>query len=61
MKQKTIKLELTPEEAEVVDNYLFRKVCRLEDADLKESYCYPKLYNAHRKLSNAIKEAKEGN
>jgi hypothetical protein len=54
-----IKIELTEEEAEVVDNYIFKKVCRLEDANLKESYCYPRLYNAHRKLANAIKDSKE--
>jgi hypothetical protein len=54
-----IKIELTEEEAEVVDNYIFKKVCRLEDANLKESYCYPRLYNAHRKLTNAIKDSKE--
>ena len=54
-----IKIELTEEEAEVVDNYLFKKVCRLEDANLRESFCYPRLYSAHRKLSNALKESKE--
>ena len=61
MEQKTISIDLTLEEAEVVDNYIFKKVCRLEDADLRESYCYPRLYNAHRKLSKAIKDAKEEN
>ena len=54
-----IKVELTEEEAEVVDNYIFRKMCRLEDANLKESFCYPRLYNAHRKLSRALKELRE--
>ena len=32
-----IKIELTEEEAEVISNYIFRKVCRLEDAKLEES------------------------
>jgi len=54
-----ISIELTEEEAEVVDNYIFRKACRLEDAGLTESFCYPRLYNTHRKLSRALKAAKE--
>ena len=54
-----IKIELTKEEAEVISNYIFRKVCRLEDADLKDSYCYPRLYSAYRKLSAALKDVKK--
>ena len=54
-----IKIELTEEEAEVISNYIFRKVCRLEDADLKDSYCYPRLYSAYRKLSAALKDVKK--
>lgn len=54
-----IKIELTEEEAEVVSNYIFKKVCRLEDADLKDSYCYPRLYSAYRKLSATLKDAKK--
>ena len=54
-----IKIELTKEEAEVVSNYIFRKVCRLEDANLKDSYCYPRLYSAYRKLSAALKDEKK--
>ena len=55
-----IKIELTKEEAEVISNYIFKKVCRLEDANLKDSYCYPRLYSAYRKLSVALnKEKKE--
>ena len=53
-----IKIELTEEEAEVVSNYLFRKVCRLEEAKLEDSYCYPRLYSTHRKLSNAFNKTK---
>ena len=56
-----IKIELTEEEAEVISNYIFKKVCRLEDANLKDSYCYPRLYSAYHKLSAALKdEKKEG-
>ena len=54
-----IKIELTEEEAEVVSDYIFRKVCRLEDADLKDSYCYPRLYSAYRKLSAALNKDKK--
>lgn len=54
-----IKIELTEEEAEVVGDYIFRKVCRLEDADLKDSYCYPRLYSVYRKLSAALKDVKK--
>ena len=54
-----IKIELTKEEAEVISNYIFRKVCRLEDTNLKDSYCYPRLYSAYRKLSAALKDEKK--
>ena len=54
-----IKIELTKEEAEVVSNYIFKKVCRLEDAKLEDSYCYPRLYSAYHKLSAALKDIKK--
>ena len=55
-----IKIELTEEEAEVISNYIFKKVCRLEDAKLEDSYCYPRLYSAYYKLSAALnKDEKE--
>ena len=54
-----INIKLTEEEAEVVSNYIFRKVCRLEDAKLEDSYCYPRLYGAYRKLSAALKDIKK--
>ena len=54
-----IKIELTEEEAEVVSNYIFRKVCRLEDTKLEDSYCYPRLYGAYRKLSAALNKDKK--
>ena len=54
-----INIKLTEEEAEVISNYIFRKVCRLEDANLKDSYCYPRLYSAYRKLSAALKDIKK--
>ena len=54
-----IKIELTEEEAEVISNYIFKKVCRLEDANLKDSYCYPRLYSAYHKLAAAINKDKK--
>ena len=54
-----IKIELTDEEAEVVGDYIFRKVCRLEDAKLEDSYCYPRLYSAYRKLFAALNKDKK--
>ena len=54
-----IKIELTKDEAEVISNYIFRKVCRLEDAKLEDSYCYPRLYGAYRKLSAALNKDKK--
>ena len=54
-----INIKLTEEEAEVVSNYIFKKVCRLEDANLKESYCYPRLYSVYHKLSVALKDVKK--
>ena len=54
-----IKIELTEEEAEVISNYIFKKVCRLEDAKLEDSYCYPRLYNAYYKLSAALNKDKK--
>ena len=54
-----IKIELTEEEAEVISNYIFKKVCRLEDAKLEDSYCYLRLYSAYHKLSAALNKDKK--
>ena len=54
-----INIKLTEEEAEVVSDYIFRKVCKLEDAKLKDSYCYPRLYGAYRKLFAALSKDKK--
>ena len=54
-----IKIELTKEEAKVISNYIFRKVCRLEDTNLKDSYCYPRLYSVYHKLSVALNNDKK--
>jgi len=55
MESRKIEVELTEEEAEVVADYLFRKVCRLKDSNLEDSYCYPRLYSAYRKIGAAAK------
>jgi len=52
----TITITLTKDEAKVVSEYLFKKVCRLEDAGLRESYCYPRLYTTYNKLSKELKQ-----
>ena len=54
-----INIKLTEEEAKVVSDYIFKKVCRLEDANLKDSYCYPRLYSTYHKLSVALKDVKK--
>ena len=54
-----INIKLTEEEVEVVSDYIFRKVCKLEDAKLEDSYCYPRLYGAYRKLSAALNKDKK--
>ena len=54
-----INIKLTEEEAEVVSDYIFRKVCKLEDAKLEDSYCYPRLYGAYRKLFAALNKDKK--
>lgn len=42
--------DFTNDEIEVVADYLFKKICRLEEADLKDSRCYPLLLSFYRKL-----------
>ena len=54
-----INIKLTEEEAEVVSDYIFRKACKLEDAKLEDSYCYPRLYSAYHKLSAALNKDKK--
>ena len=54
-----IKIELTEEEAEVVSDYIFRKVCKLEDAKLEDSYCYSRLYSAYHKLFATLNKDKK--
>lgn len=43
-------MKLTNEEIEVLDNYLFKKIINLENANLTDSKCYPILCSIRRKL-----------
>ena len=54
-----IKIELTEEEAEVISNYIFKKVCRLEDAKSEHPYCHPRLYSTNHKLSADLNKDKK--
>ena len=48
-------LPLTDDESEVLENYLFKKMCKLEDAGLTDSHCYPLLCSIRRKLLRSKK------
>lgn len=50
MEEKNITIVLTPEEAEVIDEYIFRKAINLENAGLTDSKCYPNLMSVHVKI-----------
>lgn len=50
-----MKVDFTQDEMEVVEKYLFRKICKLEDSDLKDSYCYPRLTSFRTKLVKLMK------
>ena len=41
---------LTDDECEVLETYLFRKLCKLEDSGLTDSKCYPLLYSIRQKI-----------
>ena len=45
-----ITVELTKEEAEMLESYLFRKQINLENAGLTDSKCYPLIYSIRSKL-----------
>ena len=45
---------LTKEEAEVVVKYLLDRIVKLEDYQLKDSYCYPKLLSAYYKIKKDL-------
>lgn len=51
-----ITITLTEDEVEVIDSYIFRKACRLEESGLTDSKCYPRLMSVHRKIVKAQNE-----
>lgn len=50
-----IKLQLSDEEAEVLDSYVFKKLIRLKESGLEDSKCYPLLLMIHAKLQQEFK------
>lgn len=42
--------DFTREEAQVVADYLDRRLMHLEEDGLTDSYCYPRIYSFRRKL-----------
>lgn len=55
MANDNIHIELTLDEADVIDNYAFKKACKLKDAGLDDSLCYEMLMRVHRKIIAAVK------
>lgn len=51
-----INLELSKEELEVLEVCVFRRMVTLENADLKDSHCYPLLYSIHNKINKELKK-----
>ena len=44
-------IELTKEEAEMLENYLFKKQINLENSNLTDAKCYRLILNIRKKLS----------
>ncbi len=49
-----INVSMTKEEAEVVSNYLLHRRIRLEDCQLEDSYCYPKITSVYYKIEREL-------
>ena len=45
-------IELTSKQAQLLDDYLFKKICRLKDAGLEDSDCFKEFSLIHDKLRN---------
>ena len=45
-----MKIDLTAEESEVLEAYLFRKACRLEESGLTDSKCYRAMQSIRHKI-----------
>lgn len=46
-----IKLDLTEREADILDDYIFRKIIRLEENGLTDAECYKLFQKVHRELT----------
>lgn len=46
-------VELTQQEAAVLDDYLFRKLVRLKESGLEDAKCFIVLQSVHKKLKEA--------
>lgn len=55
---KSVIVELSEAEAEVLSEYAFRKACRLAESGLTDSRCYPLLMSAYRKITAAVADTK---
>lgn len=56
--ERRIAMDLTKDELEVVCSYLSKKMSRLEESGLTDSYCYPRLASAYHKLKKELDEAR---
>lgn len=52
-----VNLEMTKEEAQILSDYLFKRLMRLEEAGLKDSTCYKVFYKLRQKLLKEIVNA----
>jgi len=51
MKEATITITLTGEEAKMLETYLFRKQVNLESSGLTDAKCYPLILSIRKKIS----------
>lgn len=51
-----INIELTQQEAEVLENYLFRKLICLKESNLEDAKCYEALHSIQKKLVKEMKK-----
>lgn len=54
--QEQVNITLTKEQAEVIKNYLFDRMIKLEECKLEDSYCYLKISEAYYKLLLCLRD-----
>lgn len=52
--KEIVTVQLTKEEAEVVADCLLHRRTKLEDCELTDTYCYPKLTSVYYKIEHAL-------